>query len=123
MYFYIIRFTADFLKLLARRNYYNSFFTRSAKVKDMVLFWASSIISEVLLFFFSFVFAGSKAVTRGIFFIIFNFLINLFLTLFYEKCRISQRIVIAISIQAINLLSERINRQTGRCSGQAAMSS
>ena len=108
MYFYIIRFTADFLKLLARRNYYNSFFTRSTKAKDRLLFWVSSIISEVLLFFFSSIFAGSKTVTRGIFFIILNFLINLFLTLFYENCKISQRLVISISLQAINQLSEII---------------
>lgn len=108
MYFYIIRFTADFLKLLARRNYYNSFFIRSNKLKNRILFWTSSIFSELLLFFFSSLFSGSRSTLRVIFFIILNFLINLFLTLFYEKCRITQKLIVTISLQVINLLSELI---------------
>ena len=108
MHFYIIRFTADFLKLLARRNYYNSFFTRSDKAKNRVLFWVSSIAFEFLLFVFSSLFSGSRTTLRVIFFIILNFLINFLLTFFYEKCRITHKLVITISLQVINLLSELI---------------
>lgn len=108
MHLYIIRFTADFLKLLARRNYYNSFFTRSDKAKNRILFWISSIAFEFLLFFFSSLFSGSRTTLRVIFFIFLNFLINFLLTFFYEKCRITHKLVITISLQVINLLSELI---------------
>lgn len=108
MYFYIIRFTADFLKLLARRNYYNSFFTRSDKTKYRDLFWVSSIVSEIMLFIFSNLFSGSRTTLRVVFFVVLNFLINLFLTFFYEKCKITHKLIITISLQVINLLSELI---------------
>ena len=108
MYYYIIRFTADFLKLLARRNYYNSFFARSDKAKNRVFFWISSVAFEILLFFSSSLFSGSRSILRVIFFIVLNFLINFLLTFFYEKCRITHKLVITISLQVINVLSELI---------------
>lgn len=106
MIIYIIRFLADFLKIFARRNYYNSFFSKSTNIKNRIFFWFFSVASEVLLFYCSHLFAGSKTITRALFFIFFNFIINLLLSLFYEADKIAHRLTIIISLQAINQLSE-----------------
>lgn len=108
MHFYIIQFFADILKIVARRNYYNSFFCCSQSVKKCSLFWFFSILSEFVLFYFSHIFSGSKTINRALFFILINCCINLSLTLFYEVKKLSHRILIAFSLQAINQVSEII---------------
>lgn len=104
----VLRFFIDFLNLFARRNYYNSFFSNPNTIKSKVYFWFFSITSETLLFYLSMTFSGSSSIFRALFFIFINFLINIFLTLFYEIDKISHRLVIVISLQAINQLSEII---------------
>ncbi len=105
MMYYILCIISGFFNIFARSIYYDAIFGRQQGFKSF-LFWTSSGISELILFANTIVMAGDYSFKKGIIIISVNLIINLSLTMFYTDHRFSFRFIMAISMEAINIISE-----------------
>lgn len=110
MLFYIPRLIADFLKILSKKYYFDTFFERKQNNQVSSFFWLIAISEEVVLFgVSSFV---KNVPFRPLIFICLNMLFLLILSMFYSGRTVGIRFLIVFSLQAINALAEIIAGST-----------
>ncbi len=106
---YILRFLADFLNIFAREKYYDSFSSFKHNLSRFPFFYLASIVGEMVSFVASICLSELHGLSRAIFFILLNLIINFLLSLFYYNLKIISRFLVVISFQTIGLISEMVS--------------
>jgi len=102
----IPRFIADFLTILVKKYYFDTFLADRRSPKSGPLFWTVALMGEGTLFFISSMFNNSYSPLRPVVFIAVNSLVLFTLSLFYYSRSIFNRLLVVFSLQAIDALSE-----------------
>ncbi len=103
--YYALCMISGIMSLFTRMVYYDTVFQRSSHF-HIIRFLLSSTIFECILFLNTIVMAGNYSPAKGLLMMAGNFTVNYVLSMFYTNGKYLFRLIMAFSMQGINIVAE-----------------